>query len=49
MCLNKLKSRIWVEYINKIKEFICYLKKIYFNKIKLMCYFFLILSIFIFL
>lgn len=27
MCLNKLKCKIWVEYINKIKEFICYLKK----------------------
>lgn len=26
MCLNKLKSRIWVEYINKIKESTRHLK-----------------------
>lgn len=27
MCLNKLKSKIWVEYINKIKESTRRLKK----------------------
>lgn len=29
MCLNKLKRKIWVEYINKIKESTRHLKNIF--------------------